>query len=171
MEKKDLFRGKSAGCKRCRSPLLKHGLARRPEYPCWVQMRHRCRNPNATGYKHYGGRGITVYEGWSDFVRFLVDVGPRPSPTHTLERLDNNGNYEPGNVVWATMHIQRRNTRVNHVLTYRELTLTITDWAIRSGLCRQTLNKRLRNGWGIERALTEPVHVKQRRFTRVGLGN
>jgi hypothetical protein len=73
-------------------------------------MRHRCRNPNGKDFKYYGGRGIRVCERWSDFTNFLADMGERP-PGQSLDRIDNDGNYEPGNVRWATRKQQRANRR------------------------------------------------------------
>src|SRR5215204_588492 len=69
-----------------------------PEYRAWVNMRQRCLNPRSPQYDRYGGRGITVCERWNSFVPFLADVGFRPSPVHSLDRIDNDGNYEPGNI-------------------------------------------------------------------------
>ena len=79
-------------------------------YQCWRKMRTRCENPNATRYADYGGRGITVCERWHDFAGFLADMGEQP-PGLTLDRKDNDGNYEPGNCRWATRAEQNRNQR------------------------------------------------------------
>lgn len=93
---------------------LKHGHKRErwtsPEYQSWSAMRSRCRNPNDTDYHRYGGRGIVVCERWSTFEPFLHDMGPRPEGK-TLDRIDSNGNYEPGNCRWATHKEQRANQR------------------------------------------------------------
>ena len=75
-------------------------------------MKYRCSNPRAKDYPDYGGRGIKVCERWlNSFENFLADLGPRPTPQHSIERLDNDGNYEPGNCVWATKQEQNRNRR------------------------------------------------------------
>lgn len=91
---------------------LKHGLSNTPEYKCWQQIKARCLNPNHRAYADYGGRGITVHETWvNDFVAFLDHVGPRPSRRHSLDRIDNNRGYEPGNVRWASPKRQNNNRR------------------------------------------------------------
>ena len=86
------------------------------EYITWMSMRGRCNNPNDTNYENYGGRGIKVCERWDDFFNFLEDVGMKEHPELTLDRIENNGNYEPGNVRWATKYTQARNKRP-HIIT------------------------------------------------------
>lgn len=89
---------------------LKHGMSHSPEYRAWSSMIQRCTNPNASGYERYGGRGIQVCQDWiKDFEAFYQSVGPKPSADYTLDRIDNNGNYEPDNVRWASKSWQTKN--------------------------------------------------------------
>lgn len=92
---------------------FKHGMIRTPEYHAWIAMKDRCLNPNSANYQHWGGRGVTVYAPWvSDFMVFYAYVGPKPTPYHSLDRYPNrDGNYEPGNVRWASKREQNLNRR------------------------------------------------------------
>lgn len=94
---------------------FKHGLVPRhnkpPEFNVWCKMRGRCSNPKDPAYKNYGGRGITVCERWLAFDRFLADMGRRPSPAHTIERVNNDRGYSPDNCIWATRDVQAKNKR------------------------------------------------------------
>jgi hypothetical protein len=109
----------------CRKGSWRHGygkpLTRHPIYRAWLHMRDRCTNPNHRQWKDYGGRGIAVCERWSNFTNFLADVGERPTPKHSLDRINNNGNYEPENVRWATKVQQNNNTRRNRRIAHGEL--------------------------------------------------
>lgn len=84
---------------------------RHPLYSTWMNMRRRCSNPNDEKYPLYGGRGIAVCDRWQDFRNFAADMGPKPTPRHTLERTDNDGNYDPFNCIWATPVQQAANRR------------------------------------------------------------
>jgi hypothetical protein len=102
-------RAQSCGCKQGQT----HGGSYTPEYTVWRNMRFRCTNPNHPSYKDYGGRGIVVCEEWlKSFSAFIRDMGSRPSDDHELNRINNNGNYEPGNCRWTTRLINVRNSRV-----------------------------------------------------------
>src|SRR5688572_1683194 len=99
-----------------RGPPIKHGHARdtvsRPRtYNAWLGMRERCRNPKSRAYANYGGRGISVCARWDDYENFLSDMGEPPSKGHSLDRINNNGNYEPSNCRWATKSEQQGNQR------------------------------------------------------------
>lgn len=121
---------------------IKHGMSGTPEYRSWLDLRFRCRNPKAKCYHHYGGRGITVCGRWDDFGNFFDDMGPRPSPKHEIERIDNEGNYEPENCKWATRLEQLNNTRVNVKIDG----ISISEWSRRIGVPRETINYRIRKG-------------------------
>lgn len=149
---------KSCGClrrARGRDMLRKHGGAGSPEWLAWVSMQARCTDPGYAGYHRYGGRGIRVHAPWSEsFEVFLASVGPRPSPTHSLDRIDNDGHYEPGNVRWADVITQARNRSSNVRMTKDGETMTIVEWSARLGLSHSAIRERLKRGWSIERALT-----------------
>lgn len=104
----------SCGCRQ-RSVRLRHGATtgrvRSPEFRAWVAMKQRCENPNVPHFDTWGGRGIGVCARWADFPTFLADMGPRPSAKHSLDRIDPNGNYEPGNCRWTTKDVQQHNVR------------------------------------------------------------
>lgn len=130
---------------------------RRPEYGVWNSMIQRCQNPSCRGFPWYGGRGITVSDSWrNSFLKFYEDMGPRPSSSHSIDRINNDGNYEAGNVRWATRFEQARNKRRNKRLTLNGTTLCETDWAARTGLPRSTIRRRLKRGWSDEKSLLTP---------------
>lgn len=127
----------------------------------WYKMKDRCTNTRLREYKNYGGRGIVVCESWrNSFQAFIADVGPRPSPLHTLDRIDNDGDYEPRNVRWATRQEQVRNRRGVHLLTHNGETLTASEWGRRLNWSSQTILNRVAAGWTTERILTTPPHKK-----------
>jgi hypothetical protein len=126
------------------------------EYACWMLIKARCFCPTNPAYSYYGGRGITMYEPWRrDFFAFRNFVGPRPSSKHTIDRIDNDGNYEPGNVRWATRKEQARNRRSNVYLELDGRRLIVEDWASLTGIKKSTIVIRIKKyGWSVQRALT-----------------
>lgn len=133
----------SCGCSR-----IKHGAyisgKKSIEYQSWEAMRRRCQQPSHRSYHNYGGRGITVCDRWRDFRLFLADMGPRPSKEHSIERRDNNGNYEPDNCYWATRSQQRNNSRQNRFVEYKGERLTLAQWAQRKGVSYRWFCNKLR---------------------------
>src|SRR5580765_442212 len=130
----------------------KHGMYTTRTYSSWEHMRSRCLNENNDEFFRYGGRGITVCERWNDFSAFLADMGPRPEGK-TLDRIDGDGNYEPGNCRWATPAQQTGNRGICIFIEYNGRTQSITDWAKELGMQAQKLRWRLRRGWSIEAIL------------------
>lgn len=131
----------------------------------WRNISDRCHNPQSTNYPGYGGRGIAVCDRWrASFDDFLEDVGVPPSIDHSLDRYpDQNGNYEPGNVRWATTAEQARNKRNNRNLTHDGRTQCLEDWSRELGLAPGALGARLKAGWSVERALTTPNKTQRHR--------
>jgi len=143
--------------------MTKHGHKRRgsktSEYGIWSQMIGRCHNETNESYEDYGGRGIKVCDTWrNDFAAFLRDMGPRPSLKHTLDRYpDNDGNYQPGNVRWATKTEQARNTRSNVIVIIDGARMTLAEAVELSGLPYSIVRNRLhRYGWAPARAFGFP---------------
>jgi hypothetical protein len=129
-----------------------------PEYGAWASMIHRCANPKSTAYYLYGARGIKVCERWKKFENFIADMGPRPSDKRSIDRKDNDGDYEPANCRWATDREQCRNFRRNHNLTCRGETKPLVAWAEQVGMNKHTLRHRLIYGWTIEDAIFKPIN-------------
>lgn len=155
---------KSCGClqNETRKACATHGHTRgripTPEYSAYSAMKRRCLLPTDRCYHLYGGRGITICERWiNSFENFLSDMGERPSPRHSIDRIDTNGNYEPSNCRWATPKEQQNNKRSCCYIEYGGERLTITQWAERTGLKAATIRNRLGYGWSPERILTEPL--------------
>lgn len=155
-----------------RTLTTKHGLSRTVEYRVWQTMRLRCHVSTNPAFKDYGGRGITVCARWVNDVRaFVADVGPKPTPRHEIDRIDNNGGYWCGrsdcaecvaagrecNVRWATRTENCRNRRSNKRITYRGETKTMVEWTDVLGLNVAAVDKRIAAGWSIERAFEQPI--------------
>jgi len=150
----DLLRNGKARTCGCRQRMT-HGETGTYTYSTWVNMKDRCRNPHSPDYPRYGGRGVHICERWLDFAAFLEDMGERPSCT-TLDRIDNNGDYEPCNCRWATKKEQGRNRRNNRTLTHDGETLCLSEWAERLNVVPNTIKCRLASGWSIDDAVTVP---------------
>lgn len=129
----------------------------------WRAMIQRCTDPKNKAWERYGGRGIRVCRRWRDsFESFLNDVGCRPSPRHTIDRINNRAGYKPGNVRWATQKEQQRNRRNNRYLTLDGRTMMLDEWASVMNINPGTIWGRLGRGWSTRRALTEPIDVSKR---------
>ncbi len=141
--------------------LTKHGDYNSPEYKSWRGAKNRYTNEKDRQYFRYGGRGIKMCDRWRDpvngYVNFLGDMGRRPYPEYTLDRIDVNGNYCPENCRWATVTEQNRNMRTNVNITYKGKTQCISAWAEEYGLPYPVLLYRIKKNWNIERALYRPV--------------
>lgn len=155
-------RTKSCGClmrELTSKRATKHGMHKSSEYDCWNAIRSRCNNPKNIGFAHYGGRGIRVCDRWqNDFPAFFADMGKKPSKEHSIERIDTNGNYEPGNCRWATKFQQANNYRRTHRLTLNGVTRGATEWARIIGISAYTIIHRIQRGWSHEKALTTKPH-------------
>lgn len=142
----------SCGCKRVGKP-LSHGRSYTREYTIWGGMVKRCINPNTKHYDRYGGRGILICERWLKFENFFSDMGE--SNGMTIERINNDGNYEPSNCKWVPMKTQARNRSNNHIIVFNGESHCIAVWAERIGLTTNAMKCRIYRGWTIERALTQ----------------
>lgn len=126
-------------------------------------MKKRCFYSKHKDFKDYGGRGITVCQRWLDsFEAFLEDMGRKPSPEHSLDRKDVNGNYEPSNCRWATDIEQARNTRATVFIDFRGEKMSLMAACELAGLPWQTVRQRLGLGWPVDRALNQPVQVRKK---------
>lgn len=159
----NIVSGKTKSCG-CLMNAVRHGHKRNGHRSLTARsydnMVRRCENPNFKQYADYGGRGIRIFEGWrgpGGFERFLADAGERPGPEYSLDRIDNDGHYEPGNVRWVTRKTQQRNSRKNRLLTFRGETRPMSEWAEIVGLPYKVVCERMRRGWSVEKTLTQPI--------------
>lgn len=153
--------GKTSSCGCIATEVLvarntKHsGVKQNPrEYRSWKDMRSRCNNPNNTDYRLYGERGIKVCRRWDDFGAFLKDMGPRPIG-YTLDRIDVNGHYEPGNCRWATSKTQANNKRTNHAIEYNGSRKTLQQWCDEFALEPSKVRYRLSVGMSLDDAFSK----------------
>lgn len=142
---------------------LKHGLHGHYLYNQWCGIIGRCTNPNNTRWESYGGRGICIYPEWrNDPQKFLDYMGPRPSVNHSIDRIDNDKGYEPGNLRWADRKTQQRNRRANVVIEYNGLKMCVTEWAEKLGIDAHCLSSRIKRGWPLERAMSPKSYKFER---------
>ena len=152
-----------------------HGASRRgkmtPEYCAWLAMKERCFNPLGKNYANYGGRGITVCARWfNNFSTFLADMGPRPSPKHSLDRTNNDGDYRPDNCRWATKTTQARNSRNTRLVDLSDGAgpLPLAAQCERLNLNYRNIRSRIGRGLSPEEALRKPTRLPYIPFTRTG---
>jgi len=159
---------RSAQCQDChnawvKEKMTKHAGWKHELYNIWSGMNRRCYEPGNNKYHIYGGRGIKVCKKWKeDPYQFFKDMGPRPSKNYTVDRIDGDGDYAPGNCRWATQKEQQRNRRVQRLITYNGETKCIAEWAEQYGMNQNTLRSRFNLGWDFERAVTEPIRFINR---------
>lgn len=137
-----------------------HGWYGTPEYKAWCSMKGRCSNPGVEQYKNYGARGISVCDRWDVFENFITDMGERPSAKHSLDRIDNNGNYEPSNCRWATQSVQSNNKRTNRRITFDGRTLNLKQWCELLGVNYGRTQDRMDSGVGFVEAVTAPLKTR-----------
>lgn len=155
-------RSRSCGCFRadCNTErLTQHGGASSPEYAIWMGMRQRCSNPSNKEFHNYGGRGIKVCKRWQSFKNFIADMGQRPSRDLSIERINNDKGYSPGNCKWGTTFEQANNTRVNVFFGIDGVEKTVSQWSRISGITPTTIYGRIRSGWPVEKAVFQPVNT------------
>jgi len=165
------LRTRSCGCfqKECMANAWRknvtHGRSYTKEYKQWDSMKQRCLNPSHEFFDEYGGRGIKVCDSWLEsFENFFADMGECPEGL-TLDRIENDGNYEPGNCRWVSQGEQNRNKRGVVIMAFGDDQMCLAEWARRIGMHEDTLRRRIKTGWTVEEALTIPVG-KQRPMTK-----
>jgi hypothetical protein len=154
----------SCGCENARqwrgekAPQYKHGKRHSAEWRTWSNMKNRCMNPNYTKWDKYGGRGIKVCERWmNSFENFYNDMGDKPSPLHSIDRINNDGDYEPSNCRWTTDQTQANNKSNNYMVTIGGVTDTLPNWCRNIGVVsRKMAYRRIFEGWDVEKAIKTP---------------
>ena len=156
---------KSCGCLRYKTRNTTHGLSNTKEYAIWISMKNRCYNKNVPSYKDYGGRGIEVCEEWKNsFMNFYEWIlQTRHSEDETIDRIDNDGNYEPSNCRWTTIDVQQNNRRICHYFTMNGKTQTLAMWCKELNLDYKRVHNRLfKLKWSFEDAISVPVNKSKR---------
>lgn len=159
---------KSCGCYKRELTIqrnITHGWNKTPLHSRWLDIKDRCYNPNNSEYNRYGGRGICVCDEWrnnfSAFKDWALENGFQKSLT--IDRIDNDGDYEPGNCRWVDRATQSRNTSRNHYLTVNGRTQTVMDWAKEKGLNESVIRRRILRGWSDERSVNTPARPIKRK--------
>jgi hypothetical protein len=148
---------KSCGCLAHEKRTI-HGMYGSPEYWVWRGMLRRCQDRGEPAFGRYGARGIKVCESWQSFASFYADMGPRPSPKHSIDRHpDQNGDYRKDNCRWATQREQMRNCSSNHIVEYRGQRMSLIEACEISGLSERAVRNRIRRGWPVALALSAPI--------------
>lgn len=161
-----LVRGttKSCGCWERDFPgHFRHGGTGSLEYEIWCSMKKRCRNPRDKGYPRYGGRGIKYCDRWELFDNFIADMGAKPAPRFTLERIDNDGDYCPENCRWASYTEQARNRSTTRFVTSEGQTKCLSEWAADVGANESRIRRRLNSGWTPRAAIHAPWQMRKQR--------
>lgn len=149
----DFLTGGSAISCGCFHPTRRHGMYKTPEYKAWRNIKDRCFRSGSKHFPDYGGRGITMSAQWAaDFTNFYTSMGPRPSPAHSIDRIDNNGNYEPENCRWATALEQASNNRRSKFVTVDGREMTVSAAARHFGVNVVTFWRRLERGMSVQEA-------------------
>lgn len=162
---------KSCGCYKIQRTIeyfTKHGESNANEsleYKTWCGIKERCFNVTLKAYKDYGGRGITVCDRWlNSFENFLADMGRKPTPQHSIDRIDNNGNYEPSNCRWATRIEQSRNRRSNVKIFYNGMCKSASEWAEILNIKAGTILGRKKMGWSDDDIITKSVRQQKNKI-------
>ncbi len=158
----------SCGCMRATKVSVAnttHGMTNTTEFESWHQMKSRCCNPKNKDYHNYGGRRITVCERWLEsFENFFLDMGPRPEPEYSIDRIDVNGNYCPENCKWATKREQANNKRKTRKIEYNGQTYSLSQFCEIFNVIRSTFTQRLDIGWPIEKAMKPTIEIDGRKI-------
>lgn len=153
--------GSSTGCSK--EVNVTHGMSYKAEYRSWRGMKNRCYKKNVSEYENYGGRGIAVCDRWLEsFENFYEDMGNKPTSKHTLDRIDNNGNYCPENCRWANYTEQANNNRHNRIVTIDGKSKLVADWAREMKVNFAMIHSRLKRGWNEYDAVMVPIYGKRK---------
>jgi hypothetical protein len=169
----NLRNGTSVWCMSCSSKIKgtkhnTHGMTYTRVFKIWAGMVQRCTKPYHIAYKSYGAKGVKVCPEWENsFEVFLKDMGEPPTEDHQIDRINNNGNYEPGNCRWASRKVQQNNRSNNVLITFKGETHSIAEWSKLVGIGETTLHWRMKAGWSHEKVLSTPTGVRIRKHSEL----